>query len=64
MKKVEILVVEDYAHPISEKDIEEVTKKFKENEIVINRVHIPKWDIENENEVTGVYVIVREVAEV
>lgn len=64
MKKVEVLVVEDYTHPIKDKEIEEIIKKYQGESVVVNKIHIPKWDIESGNNIAGVYVVVREVAEI
>ena len=64
MKRAEVLIVKDLKgeRKIDDKKINEILEKIKEaDQIVINEVTLP---IENErDDLVGVYVIVREVAE-
>ncbi|MEM0091210.1 MAG: hypothetical protein QXY68_00775 [Saccharolobus sp.] len=64
-KRIEILIVEDYSgNPkINEQEIKKSLSNISDN-IVISRIHLPQWTSnEEENEIVGVHVIVREVAE-
>ncbi|MEM0362602.1 MAG: hypothetical protein QXH75_02160 [Sulfolobaceae archaeon] len=64
-KRVEILIVEDYSgNPkINEQEIKKSLSNISDN-IVISRIHLPQWTSnEEENEIVGVHVIVREIAE-
>jgi len=64
MKRAEVLIVEDLKgeRKIDDKKMSEVLEKIKEaDQIVINKVTLPT---ENEDDdLLGVHVIVREVAE-
>ncbi len=63
-KRVEILIVEDYS---GNPKIDEVSSSLKEllkdENVVITKLHLPQWTDNEEEDVTGVHVIVREVAE-
>ncbi|MEM0015670.1 MAG: hypothetical protein QW232_00160 [Saccharolobus sp.] len=64
-KRIEILIVEDYSgNPkINEQEIKKSLSNISDN-IVISRIHLPQWTSnEEENDIVGVHVIVREVAE-
>ncbi|MEM1599391.1 MAG: hypothetical protein QXW51_01005 [Sulfolobaceae archaeon] len=64
-KRIEILIVEDYSgNPkINEQEIKKSLSNISDN-IVISRIHLPQWTSnEEENEIVGVHVIVREIAE-
>ncbi|MEM3515259.1 MAG: hypothetical protein QW281_01140 [Saccharolobus sp.] len=64
-KRIEILIVEDYSgNPkINEQEIKKSLSNISDD-IVISRIHLPQWTSnEEENEIVGVHVIVREVAE-
>ena len=64
MKRAEVLIVEDLKgeRKIDDKKIAEVLEKIKEvDQIVISKVTLP---IENDdNDLVGIHIIVREVAE-
>jgi len=64
MKRAEVLIVEDLKgeRKIDEKKMNEILEKIKEaDQIVISKVTLP---IESENDdLVGIHVIVREVAE-
>ena len=64
-KRIEILIVEDYSgNPkINEQEIKKSLSNINDN-IVISRIHLPQWTSnEEENDIVGLHVIVREVAE-
>ena len=64
-KRIEILIVEDYSgNPkINEQEIKKSLSNISDN-IVISRIHLPQWTSnEEENDIVGLHVIVREVAE-
>ncbi|MEM0293040.1 MAG: hypothetical protein QXF93_00200 [Saccharolobus sp.] len=64
-KRIEILIVEDYSgNPkINEQEIKKSLSNISDD-IVISRIHLPQWTSnEEENDIVGVHVIVREVAE-
>ncbi|WP_338601474.1 hypothetical protein V6M85_00205 [Sulfolobus tengchongensis] len=64
-KRVEILIVEDYSgNPkINEQEIKRSLNHIGDD-VVITKLHVPQWtENEDEKDVIGVHVIVREVAE-
>ncbi|QKQ99358.1 hypothetical protein GWK48_02180 [Metallosphaera tengchongensis] len=66
MKKIaEILVIEDFSGRSNQVDvqIQEVMSKIKNvDEVKISRIHVPIWTEDAEN-LSGIHVVVREVAE-
>lgn len=65
MKKVaEILVVEDFTGKgkVSESKLQELLSKLNVEVINVTKIHIPEWENSSED-LTGVHLIVREVAE-
>ncbi|MDT7901145.1 MAG: hypothetical protein RRE78_04495 [Acidianus sp.] len=63
MKIADILIVEDSSKKVNENKIKEVLDKInveKIDKININRIHIPGL---SDDDILGVYVIVRDVAE-
>ncbi|BCU71179.1 hypothetical protein [Stygiolobus caldivivus] len=67
MKRVEVLIVDDLkgSTKVSEKQINEVLRQFNDetiDKIIINRVTLPS-SLNDEDNILGVHIIVREVAE-
>jgi len=66
MKIAEVLVVEDFSgKKINEEKVKEAIMEMKKNNVenvIVSTIHIPKWDTED-NDILGIHIIVREVAE-
>lgn len=66
MKIAEVLVVEDFSgKKINEEKVKEAIMEMKKNNVenvIVSTIHIPKWD-EEDNDILGIHIIVREVAE-
>ncbi|ARM76554.1 hypothetical protein [Acidianus manzaensis] len=63
MKVADVLIVEDLSNKISENKVKEALSNINVNEVekvIINKVHIPSFSDDN---IIGIHVIVREVAE-
>ncbi|MEM0373222.1 MAG: hypothetical protein QXV69_00535 [Sulfolobaceae archaeon] len=61
MKKVNILVIEDYLRSISDEEIKSILEKIKADKIIISKLHIPSWSEEDSEQITGVYVLEEEL---
>jgi len=60
MKRVNILIIEDYLKSISDEEIRQVVEKIRADRIVISKVHIPSWCEEDSEQLTGIYVVEEE----
>ncbi|AWR97787.1 hypothetical protein DFR86_09660 [Acidianus sulfidivorans JP7] len=63
MKVADVLIVENLSNKISENKVKEALSNIDVNEVdkvIINKIHIPGFSDDN---VIGIHVIVREVAE-